>query len=491
MMSVVTAKPINLASQAHHVKTILDRTTLKLSVIIPVYNERLTIRQVLNHVRATPFDKEIVVVDDCSTDGTRELLASLQIPELRVITHSVNRGKGAAIRTAIEQVTGDAVVIQDADLEYDPADYERLLEPIVSGDADVVYGSRFTGSPRRVLLYWHALANGALTTLSNALTNLNLTDMETGYKAFRADVLKTIPISSDRFGFEPEITAKIAKRGLRIFEVPISYHGREDWEGKKIGLRDAFEAVAVILKYLLVDEYDGKDRGYLTLKRMRRLRNYNLWMYDQIRKGVGRRVLEVGSGIGNMSRLLLHADVLVLTDISDEYLTRLARQFGKFDTVQLACLDLNQVNADDYRALELDTVVCLNVLEHVEHDDRALRGIFDLLAPGGRLLLLVPAIPSLYGKIDRALDHFRRYEREGLRQLLQTTGFEIEDLRYFNILGVPGWFFNARVLQRDAIPSLQTAFYDPVVPLTRLEDHFRLPIGMSLIAIARKPVDHV
>lgn len=468
-------------------KTAIDRATLKLSVVMPVYNERLTIRQILASVRATPFDKQIIVVDDGSTDGTPEILAALAGPDLEVIRHERNGGKGAAVRSGIARVEGEVVVIQDADLEYDPADYEQLVAPILAGDADVVYGSRFTGSPRRVMLYWHAVANRFLTTLSNALTNLNLTDMETGYKAFRTDALKPIPLSSPRFGIEPEITAKIAKRALRIFEVPISYHGREHWEGKKIRLRDAFEAVWAIWKYALTDDQEGSDKGYQTLRRMRRLQRYNRWMWDRIRAGVGRRVLEVGAGIGNMSRLMLGSDLLVLTDVNEQYLALLRRQFGNLESVRVDCLDLDALDPAAYRPLELDTVVCLNVLEHVGNDERALRHLHEVLVPGGRLLLLVPSLPALYGKIDVALGHFRRYDRAGLADLLRRAGFEVESLRFFNLLGVPGWFLNARILRRDAVPALQSAFYDYFVPLARLEDHFSLPAGMSLIAIARKP----
>ena len=183
---------------------------MKLSVIIPTFNEAATIREILRRVQETPFDKEIIVVDDGSTDGTNTALATIDAPNLRVIAHEKNRGKGAAVRTGFAAATGDYVILQDADLEYDPRDYARLLEPLIEGDADVVYGSRFVGSPRRVLLFWHTVGNHVLTLLSNMVTNLNLTDMETGYKAFRIDVVQRLSLKSDRFGIEPELTAKVA-----------------------------------------------------------------------------------------------------------------------------------------------------------------------------------------------------------------------------------------------------------------------------------------
>ncbi len=223
---------------------------MKLSVIIPVYNEVHTILKIIQKVKEVPLDKEILVVDDGSTDGTYDLLKESG-KGVRLFCHETNQGKGAAIRTAIPHLTGDLVVIQDGDLEYDPSDYSKLIDPIVDGKADVVYGSRFLGRPHQVLHFWHSIGNKIVSTLSNMLTNLNLTDMETGYKVFRAEVLKSIRIESNRFGFEPEITAKISKMGCRIYEIPISYRGRDYTEGKKISWKDGVAAIYWILKYNL------------------------------------------------------------------------------------------------------------------------------------------------------------------------------------------------------------------------------------------------
>ncbi|MGB9628926.1 MAG: glycosyltransferase family 2 protein [Thermodesulfobacteriota bacterium] len=224
---------------------------MKLSIIIPVYNEARTVLEVIQRVKETPFDKEIIVVDDGSTDGTSECLMRFKEDEITLLSHPSNLGKGAAIRTAIPHIRGDIVIIQDADLEYHPSEYPQLIKPILDGKADVVYGSRFLGGTHRVLLFWHAVGNKIITTLSNMLTDLNLSDMETGYKVFRAEALKKIKIESNRFGFEPEITAKIAKMGLRVYEVPISYWGRDYKEGKKINWKDGLAAIYWILKYNL------------------------------------------------------------------------------------------------------------------------------------------------------------------------------------------------------------------------------------------------
>ena len=226
---------------------------LKLSVLIPVYNERDTIHEVIARVRSVPVAKEIILVDDCSDDGTREALRSLAGNEadLKIRFHDINRGKGAAIRTALEEVTGDVVIVQDADMEYDPQEYPRLLAPIEQNVADVVYGSRFLGGPHRVLYFWHEVANKLLTLMSNVLTNLNLTDMETGYKVFRTEVIKNMRLTSDRFGFEPEVTARVAQMRCRVYELGISYWGREYDSGKKITWRDGVRALWQTLRHNL------------------------------------------------------------------------------------------------------------------------------------------------------------------------------------------------------------------------------------------------
>jgi glycosyltransferase involved in cell wall biosynthesis len=224
---------------------------MRLSVIIPAYNEKDTVLELLRRVDAVPLslEKEIIVVDDFSTDGTREVLGGLGRPDIRVLFHAKNMGKGSALRTGFSEATGDIVLIQDADLEYDPAEYPDLLAPILDGRADVVYGSRFLGGPHRVLFFWHSVGNRFLTALSNLVTNLNLTDMETCYKVFRGDVLRKLSLKSRRFGFEPEVTIKIAKLKCRIYEVPISYAGRNYNEGKKIGWKDGLAALFHIVRF--------------------------------------------------------------------------------------------------------------------------------------------------------------------------------------------------------------------------------------------------
>jgi glycosyltransferase involved in cell wall biosynthesis len=249
-MGVPALARLTLAAKPRDL-TPLDPATMRLSVLIPIYNERNTIETILDRVHASPVRKEIICVDDCSTDGSRERLIELQAAGYihRLILQPQNRGKGAAIRTALAASTGDIVIVQDADLEYDPQDWPALLQPIVDGKADACFGSRFLGGPHRVLYYWHSVGNTILTTFCNMLVNLNLTDMETCYKAVRGDLARSLRLTSDRFGFEPEITARLAQRDARIYEVPISYAGRTYAEGKKINWKDGVAAFWHMLRF--------------------------------------------------------------------------------------------------------------------------------------------------------------------------------------------------------------------------------------------------
>lgn len=458
-----------------------------LSVVMPVYNERTTIREILRRVEAVPISKEIVLVDDGSTDGTRDVLRQEVVGRegVQVFFQARNQGKGAAIREGLRHTRGEIVIIQDADLEYDPEEYPVLLQPILEGKADVVYGSRFGGGPQRVLLFWHRVGNWMLTTLSNMLTNLNLSDMETCYKVFRSDVIQGMRIRSNRFGFEPEITSKFAKLGCAIYEVPISYSGRDYAEGKKIGWKDGVSALWRILRFGLFCDLDGV--GTLGIEMLQRRANRHAsWVRDRMAPYAGERVLELGAGIGNRSRFFLHAKELVLTEADPACCRYLRRRFALSEHVTIlqgdACRDL----PDGFRP---DTVICGDALAHTPDAREALERAYRALAPGGRLTALVPAGPGLMGSLDAHLGYVRRYRKEELREALQQAGFVIRDIRYANAPGALTWGWNARVRGRKMVPLWHLKLLDMTVPIwRRVEAVVGAPFGQWLFAVAEKNV---
>jgi glycosyltransferase involved in cell wall biosynthesis len=470
--------------------------SLSLSVVMPVYNERYLVAESIARVlkvESPLIDKlELIIVDDGSTDGTREILRKLAAENparITYIEHERNAGKGAAVATGVARARGDVTVIQDADLEYNPKDLAKLMVPFVNDEADAVFGSRFlSGDYRRVLYYRHSLGNKLLTTLCNVLTDLNLSDMETCYKAVRTPLFQSIPLRSRDFRIEPEIVFKLKKRGARIFEVPISYAGRTYDEGKKIGFKDALRAFSTMIHWFVVDDiYKPDQYGSNMLVRMSSVPHFNRWMGDAIRPHLGARVLEIGAGIGNMTRALCPRDRYTVTDLNPLYLDYLRGSFSGRPYIDVRKLDL--ADARDFAALEskYDTLVCLNVLEHVEDEAGSLANMRRALEPGGRLILLVPQSPELYGTLDEVLGHVRRYSRESLERALREAGFEIETLFDFNRSTTPAWWFNGKVLRRRGFGRVQLKLLNTTIWFWRRVDRYLPWRGTSLIAVARRP----
>jgi glycosyltransferase involved in cell wall biosynthesis len=478
-----------------------------LSVVMPCFNEAATISVVISRVLASPYVRELIVVDDGSSDKSVHEVSSFSDPRIRLVRQPINLGKGAALRRGFAEATSDYVVVQDADLEYDPADYARLLQPLLGGTADVVYGSRFAyGRPRRVLYFWHSIGNKALTLASNMLTNLNLSDIETCYKAFRLEVVQSLELEEDRFGIEPEITAKIAAAGWRVWEVSISYAGRTYAEGKKIGHRDIARALYAIFRYSpswarvreRVDRAPDRSEPPVSfedsdselsdvLASLDDADNYAEWIYTLIKDRLGHRVLEVGAGHGSLTELIEHGRLVTATDLSGSCVQRLRQRFATRANVTVLQADLAETNGD----LQYDSIILINVLEHLDDDVEVLRTLRGLLAPGGSICIFVPAFQGLYSDFDRRLGHRRRYRRSQLIGVLDSAGYSIEDARYVNTVGAVAWWLFARRLNQIPTQNWSVRLYDRCfVPVLRRIEIRRVPrFGQSLLCIGRRPSD--
>ena len=468
---------------------------MKLSILIPVYNERAVAERSLRQVLAAPLpenmDRELIIVDDCSTDGTGAILERLAAadPRIRLFRHAVNRGKGAAVRSAIEQATGDFCIVQDADLEYDPTEYPVLLKPLLSGHADAVFGSRYlAGVQTRVLPFWHSRINKYLTLISNMFSNLNLTDMETCYKVFRTDLLKSIPVRSDRFGFEPEITMKCAKRRLRIYEVPISYHGRTYEEGKKIGWKDGVKALLVILRFWLIDDLYQQPYGRMFLNNLAGTPQYLNWLTRLIRPELGDTVLEIGAGIGALAgQLMGKRRRYVVAEREPLYLHSLWNRFLRTPNVEVTQLDPAKDEGFEELGGLFDSVLCVNVLESQENPELVLERLNHCLVPQGKLLLLVPQGPGLFGSLDRTLGHRQRFTQAAIEQQARQAGFTVERTLQVNKMGCLFWWVASRMLGVSKLSKVFLKLFDKTVWLWRLLDPLLPWKGLSIILIARKP----
>jgi glycosyltransferase involved in cell wall biosynthesis len=457
----------------------------KLSVLMPVYNESRTLRTIVAKVLAAPVDMEIelVCVDDHSSDDSLGILRDLASEDerIRVVAQPINMGKGKAIRTAIDHMTGDIGIIQDADLEYDPDEYPLVLAPLLAGRADAVYGSRFASSEqRRVLFFWHSLGNKLLTLTSNMANDLNLTDMETCYKAVRGDILKRLRLTSDRFGLEPEITARLAQWGARIYEVPISYHGRTYAEGKNIGWRDGMEALWLILKFRFIDNRASDEDSIVTRQSLGKAPRFREWILSWFGGYMGDTVLEVNAGPGHTTSQLLDARRLIATDEEPVHVESLRRRFGHMENIEV--LGYTDLPPD----LNVSTAVLFHNLQRVEEPKTELAEVASHVASGGHVLIQVPAGPELFGPTDEAAGHLRRFDRDSIQDVVRGAGLELIRIDEVNKLGAIGWkLHHAR--GSGTIDSSSARLFDWMVPLARALEPILPGPGLSLLVVARVP----
>lgn len=475
---------------------------LLFSILIPVYNEQAYLARVVESVIAAPIpeilDRELVLVDDCSTDRTPDVIRDLanKYPTIiRAFRQPYNQGKGAAIRRAIQEMKGDFAIIQDADLEYNPNEYSLILAPLLDGRADVVYGSRFaTRETRKALQYHHKLGNLFLTHLSNFTTGLDLTDMETCYKAFRGDALKSIPLRSNRFGMEPEITAKIAKRGWTVYEVPISYNGRRYSEGKKIGWKDGVSAINTILKYWFYDDsfYDA-DANSESSQRLEYSRNFLKTLVKRSAPYLGARTLELGAGYGALSRYIPQKERLTLAEEDDRRLKFLRGSYEGNAVVDVTKLNLHadgsQASSDtpilDLPQGSFDSIVCLNrTVELPLNTPDALRALRPYLAKGGKIVFTAPATTHYccLCRRQRGIDTVLTFKPQEIVKLLEDAGYLVD--RIEPIVSVQRFF---RKSDPNKAPSrFGFKLFDLLVPRTQWLDKVMRPVRYLVVASPRQ-----
>jgi SAM-dependent methyltransferase len=455
------------------------------SVIIPVEGVLVLadVAGLFSSILAQPQVKELVVAGRLS-EVDRERLAKMGARTLTVVG-----GRGVAIKAALREITGEFTILQNPDPAYRPSDYPALLAPLLDRHADAVFGVRFgrlePGGARAVGHFYGRLADAALSFLTGALTDLSLADAETGLYAVRSEILQGMPLSSAGRGIDAEIAVKLAAQLFRIHEVPIGFASRPAPER----LGDRLQRAATLMRYSTsVNDADNRHEGYNTLLRMEEgAPRYNSWLGRRLSPHLGRRVLEVGAGIGTITKHIAPGrDLVVALEMDRFYYDRLKNLFAHSPQVVPHLAGVADADWQKLREYRFDSVLLSNVLEHIADDRDAVLRFRSVLEPGGRLVVLVPAIPTLFGSIDEAVGHYRRYTRPALEQLLSTSGFTVEALEPMNVLGIPGWFLNGRILRRRTMPPVQLRAYDLLAPtLARLEERLKPMVGMSLLAVAK------
>jgi SAM-dependent methyltransferase len=399
-------------------------------------------------------------------------------PEFAIHVLPASGGKGAAVRAALARVTGEVTVLQDPDDAYSPDAYDTLLQPLFDDAADAVFGSRAAPGFGPELL-----ADRALGRFTGFVSDVPLADPLSGQRAFRTEALKSVTLTSDDDAVDAELVVKLAAQLYRLTEVPLSLHA-----APRPPLAASVSRLRTLVRYATVrNDADNTHEGYTTLERMDGANNYNAWLGRRFREHLGRRVLEIGAGIGTITKELEEGlELLIALEVDRFYVDRLKNKFRGKPHIRPYLSDVALADWESLKAERLDTIVLSNVLEHIPDDAGAVRRFRQILPEGGKVVVLVPALPQLFGAIDEAVGHHRRYTKESLREVLEANGFTVDTLEWMNLVGIPGWFMNSRVMRRRSVPKLQLKLYDRLAPwLARAESHVKLPVGMSLLAVAR------
>ena len=472
-----------------------------LSVLVPAYNEAYTVKESLKRLLILRESKllskiQVIIVDDGSTDGTAEIIENYLEEafkktsnyEWMLLKHQINLGKGKAIQTALNNANCEISVIHDADLEYYPDDILKMVPLFIEEQADAVFGSRFATSEfRRVLMYRHQLGNKFITLFSNLVSNINLTDVETCYKAVRTELLKSIPIESNDFRIELEIAIKLSKRKAKIFEVPINYSGRTYDEGKKIKWIDGFKAIWAIVNFGLTDNIFKKDafEGKILLS-LSRAKNFNRWLAETISPYIGQEVLEIGAGLGNITKTILPRISYYVSDINSYYLKMIESIKPNNPGLEIKFLDLNYVDENMYKSKKFDSIICMNVIEHLDDDVGAIKNISKMLSDNGRAIVLVPKGMWLSGSQDEVLGHKRRYSEKMIHKIAKTANLRVETFISFNKISILPWYVNGKILRKKTFSRFQIFMLDIFIPFIKKIDKFLPWPSLSIIAILKK-----
>ncbi|MHB8419265.1 MAG: methyltransferase domain-containing protein [Myxococcales bacterium] len=451
------------------------------TVVLTTRDSRGTLAESVRQLRGQPGVEQILIADAGSRDGTDREAERLTRQGLCELLRLPRTGRGTAVRAALPRVRGETVVLLEPRRSCEPSDVPALIEPIRQGRADLVLGSRFVGAQRAVSGFWDALSSRTLAAVAGAAVDLALSDLGAGAQALPTAAARALDLRSEGAGVDAEIVAKVARMRYRILEVPVRLERGTPLREKGALLLSAF-------RYAAIDDAENEHGGYRTLQVMDQAPRYAEWLVSLMRPHLGRRVLEIGAGIGTITRQLLDRELVVPLDVEPRYVRQLENAFRGVPHVRPLCADASALDLEALRAERFDTVILSNVLEHLPDDRGALRTFRRLLGPGGRVLLVVPAHQGIYGSLDRAVGHHRRYGRRDLARLVAEAGFEVAALRAVNLPGIAGWVVNGRLLGRRRVPPLQLRLYDRLAPLVAaVERRLEPPVGLSLFCVAAVP----